>query len=94
MIDTAGTLTHAAEALMKAGALSVAASATHAVLSGPAVQRIKDSCLHEVIITDSIPLSAEARACGKFRVVSLAPLFAKAIYRIHRNQSVSSLFAS
>lgn len=92
MIDTAGTLCNAVEALVKKGAASVAASATHLVLSGPAVGRIKDSPLTEVIGTDTIALSAEAQASGKFTVVSIAPLLAEAIKRIHRGDSVSSLF--
>ena len=92
MIDTAGTLVNASTALMKAGAKSVAACATHAVLSGPAIQRIKESSLSEVVITNSIPLSEEAKATGKFKVVSIARLLAEAIRRIHHSDSVSSLF--
>jgi len=92
MIDTAGTLVNAAQALMSAGAKSVAACATHPVLSGPAVQRIKDSPLTEVVVTNTIPLSQEAVATGKFRVVSVARLLAEAIRRIHNSDSVSSLF--
>jgi ribose-phosphate pyrophosphokinase len=92
IIDTAGTLVNAATALAKEGALSVAACATHAVLSGPAVGRIQESPLTEVVVTNSIPLSDEARACGKFRVVSVARLLAEAIRRIHHSDSVSSLF--
>ncbi len=92
MIDTAGTLVNASNALMKAGAKSVAACATHAVLSGLAVQRIKESSLSEVVITNSIPLSDEARATDKFKVVSVARLLAEAIRRIHHSDSVSSLF--
>ncbi len=92
IIDTAGTLVNAAVALMKAGAASVAACATHAVLSGPAVQRIIESPLAEVVVTNSIPLCAEARASSKFKVVSVARLLAEAIRRIHHSDSVSSLF--
>ena len=92
MIDTAGTLVNASNALLKAGAKSVAACATHAVLSGPAIQRIKESSLSEVVITNSIPLSEEAKATGKFKVVSVARLLAEAIRRIHHSDSVSSLF--
>ncbi len=92
MIDTAGTLVNAAQALMKAGAKEVAACATHAVLSGPAVKRIIDSPLSEVIITNSIAQSEEAKASGKFKVVSIARLMAEAIRRIHNSDSVSSLF--
>ncbi len=92
MIDTAGTLVNAAQALVKAGAKEVAACASHAVLSGPAVKRIAESPLVEVIVTNSIPLSAEAKASGKFKVVSTARLLAEAIRRIHNSDSVSSLF--
>jgi ribose-phosphate pyrophosphokinase len=83
---------NAANALMAAGAKSVAACATHAVLSGPAVKRIKESPLTEVVVTNSIPISDEAKASGKFKVVSVARLLAEAIRRIHHSDSVSSLF--
>src|SRR5689334_15032543 len=92
MIDTAGTLVNAANALKKAGARSVAACATHAVLSGPAVSRIKESSLSEVIVTNTVPISEEARASGRSKVVSIARLLAEAIRRIHHSDSVSSLF--
>jgi len=92
MIDTAGTLVNAAQALVKAGAKEVAACASHAVLSGPAVTRIAESPLVEVIVTNSIPLTPEAKATGKFKVVSIARLLAEAIRRIHNSDSVSSLF--
>jgi ribose-phosphate pyrophosphokinase len=92
MIDTAGTLTQGVETLYKNGAKSVLAVASHAVLSGPAVGRIKESRLEKVIVTDSIPLSESAVASGKFEVVTVAPLVAEAIQRIYGNASVSSLF--
>lgn len=92
IIDTAGTLVNAANALVAAGATRVAACATHPVLSGPAVQRISESPLAEVVITNSIPLSDEAKATNKFKVVSVARLLAEAIRRIHHSDSVSSLF--
>lgn len=92
MVDTAGTLTNAAQALKDNGAASVLAAATHPVLSGPAVERIADSPLEEVIVTDTIPLSAEAKATKKFRVLSVAPLLGETIKRIHHSDSVSSLF--
>ncbi len=92
IIDTAGTLVNGANALAKAGAKSVAACATHPVLSGPAVTRIKESTITEVIVSNSIPLSEEAKACGKFKVISVARLLAEAIRRIHHSDSVSSLF--
>jgi ribose-phosphate pyrophosphokinase len=93
MIDTAGTLTSAAKALMDKGAKRVVASATHGVLSGPAIQRITESPLSEVVVTDSIPLSDAAKACSKIKVVSIARLLGEAIKRIHSSDSVSSLFA-
>ncbi len=92
MIDTAGTLTNAARALADAGARRVYAAATHAVLSGPAVHRIVDSPLVQVIVTDSIPLRGEAQASPKFRQASLAKLLGEAIRRIHNSDSISSLF--
>lgn len=92
LIDTAGTLVNAANALKKAGAIEVAACATHPVLSGPAIERIKASALTEVVVTNTIPLSAEAKASGKFKVVSVARLLGEAIRRIHHSDSVSSLF--
>ena len=92
MIDTAGTLTKAAKAIADAGATSVAAVATHPVLSGPAVERIAGSVLSKVIVTDTIPLSSDAAACSKIETVSVAPLFAEAIRAIHHNDSVSRLF--
>jgi ribose-phosphate pyrophosphokinase len=92
MIDTGGTLVKAAEAIKERGALSVRACATHGVLSGTAVERIAKSVLTEVWLTDTIPLSPEAVATGKFVVLSIAPLIGEAIRRIHQEESVSSLF--
>jgi ribose-phosphate pyrophosphokinase len=92
MIDTAGTLCNAAKVLKDQGARRVFAAATHAVLSGPAIERIKNSALEEVVITDTIPLSAAGVASGKFRVLTVAHLFGEAIKRIHHSDSVSSLF--
>jgi len=93
MIDTAGTLCNTARALVEKGARKVVACATHPVLSGPAVARIVDSPIAEVVVTDTIPLSAEAAACGKIRVISISRLVAEAIRRIHHSDSISSLFA-
>lgn len=93
MIDTAGTLCNAARALVGEGARKVVACATHPVLSGPAVSRIAASPLSEVIVTNSLPLSEAALACGKIRVVSIARLLGEAIRRIHHSDSISSLFA-
>ncbi len=92
MIDTAGTLTQAANALVDKGAAKVYAYATHAVLSGPAVDRITKSPIEEVVVTDSIPLQPNAAACPKIRALSCANLFAEAVRRIHHGDSLSSLF--
>ncbi len=92
LIDTAGTLVKGAEALLQQGARSVSACATHAVLSGPAVERIEASPLKEVVFTNSIPLSKEARHSSKIKFLSVAPLLARAIQSIHEETSVSSLF--
>jgi ribose-phosphate pyrophosphokinase len=92
MIDTAGTLTQAANALVDNGASSVYAYATHAVLSGPAVERIQSSPIKELVVTDPIPLTAAAQACVKIKQLSTARLFAEAVKRIHSADSLSSLF--
>jgi ribose-phosphate pyrophosphokinase len=92
LIDTAGTLVKGADALMEKGAASVSACATHPVLSGPAVSRIEASCLKEVVVTNSIPLSKEAKACSKIKSLSVAKLLAEAIKSIHEETSVSVLF--
>ncbi len=93
MIDTAGTLTGAAKALIDYGATRVVACATHGVLSGPAIQRIMESPIDEVIVSDTIPLSPAAKTCVKIKQVSMARLLGEAIKRIHSSDSVSSLFA-
>jgi ribose-phosphate pyrophosphokinase len=93
MIDTAGTIVQAAEALAERGAKKVAAACTHAVLSGPAVDRINSSeALQEVIVTNTIPLDSRKEKCSKLTVLSVAYLFAEAIKRIHEETSISSLF--
>jgi ribose-phosphate pyrophosphokinase len=92
LVDTAGTLVKGVEALLAQGAAGVSACATHAVLSGPAVERISGSLLDELVATNSIPLRPEAEACGKIRVLSVAPLLARAIQSIHEGGSVSTLF--
>ena len=92
MVDTAGTLTQAAFALKEHGAKAIYACCTHPVLSGKAVERIEESPIEELIVTDTIPLSQRAQGCEKIKVLSVAELFAEAIKRIHLNQSVSSLF--
>jgi len=92
MIDTGGTLVQAAEALKSRGALAAAACATHAILSGGAVERLEASAMTEILVSDSIPLSDRAAACPKIKVVSIAPLVAEAIRRIHEEKSISILF--
>ncbi len=92
MVDTAGTITEAAGALMDKGAKSVAAYATHGVLSGPAIERIQASPIDRLVITDTIPLAEAARGCEKIEVLSTAGLLAKALRRIHLGESVSLLF--
>jgi ribose-phosphate pyrophosphokinase len=92
LIDTAGTLVKGAEALLAKGAASVTACATHAVLSGPAVERIEASGLKEVVLTNSIPLSEEAKRSGRIKSLSVGHLLAEAIRSIHEETSVSVLF--
>jgi ribose-phosphate pyrophosphokinase len=93
MVDTAGTLAKAAQALKNEGAIKVLAYCTHPVLSGGAVERIADSALDEVVVTDSIPLREDARNCSKIRVLSVVDLLAETILRISNEDSVSSLFS-
>ena len=93
MIDTAGTTTQAATALKENGASRVFAASTHAVLSGPAIDRINGSVIEEVIVTNTIPLDSKQGKCTKLTVLSIAPLLAEAIKRIHDESSISSLFA-
>jgi ribose-phosphate pyrophosphokinase len=92
LIDTAGTLVKGGEALLQHGAASVSACATHAILSGPAVERIEKSEFKEVVVTNSIPLTKRARQCGKINALSVAPLLARAVQSIHEETSVSILF--
>jgi ribose-phosphate pyrophosphokinase len=94
MIDTAGTLVKAAEVLKARGAKKVYAYCTHPIFSGPAIDRIaKGDTLDEVVVTDTIPLSLEAKACQKIRQLSVAPLIAETIQRISKGESVMSLFS-
>src|SRR5277367_4624573 len=92
MVDTAGTLTQAAQVLKNEGARRVLAYAVHPVLSGPAVTRIQESALEEAVFTDTVPLAPNAAACSKIRQLSTARLFAEAIQRIYSGDSLSSLF--
>jgi len=92
LVDTAGTLCHAAKALKDVGAKRVVAYITHPVLSGPAIERIEASVLDELVVTDTIPLRDNARACGRIRQLSVAGLLAGTMRRIRDEESVSSLY--
>lgn len=92
MIDSGGTICQAAEALMNDGAKSVVIAATHALLSGPAVQRLRDSSAREVIVTNTLPLSPEARELDKLTELSIAPLVSRAIREVFEDGSVTSMF--
>jgi len=92
LVDTAGTLCHAAAALKKHGALKVVAYCTHAVLSGSAAENIRNSVLDELVVTDTIPLRAELAQLGKIRQLSVAEMLAETIRRIAASESVSSLY--
>jgi ribose-phosphate pyrophosphokinase len=92
LIDTAGTIVQAAEALKSEGAKEISACCTHPVLSGPAIERIQGSVLKELIVTDTIPLHEKAKTCGKIKVLSVAGILSEAVKRIYYNDSVSSLF--
>ncbi len=92
MADTAGTLTEAADAIKNAGAKEIHACCAHAVLSGPAIERISDSVLKSVVVTDTIPLTGEAAACDKIKVLTISQLVGEAIIRSYRGDSVTSLF--
>ncbi len=92
MVDTAGTLTQAADALVSQGAVEVHACCTHPVLSGPAMDRIRESCLDSLVTTDTIPLGNKTAVCDKIKVLSVAKLLGEAIIRCHKGDSVTSLF--
>jgi ribose-phosphate pyrophosphokinase len=92
MIDTAGTVVQGANALLDAGALEVSVCCTHPVLSGPAMDRIENSAIKEVVVTDTIPLSERAMNCSKIKALSVSGLLSEAVRRIYYNDSVSSLF--
>jgi len=92
IVDTAGSLTNAVEVLLDKGAKEVYACITHPVLSGPAIERINNSNIKELIVTNTIPLREEARKCKKIKVLSVAPLLAEVIRRIYSGDSVSALF--
>ncbi len=93
MIDTAGTITQAADAIKRKGAMKVIVGCTHGIFSGSAIKRINDSAIEEIILTDSVPLNDKYKECKKkMTVLSVAPLLGEAIKRIHTEESVSSLF--
>jgi ribose-phosphate pyrophosphokinase len=92
MIDTAGTITQGAAAISENGAKRIVAACAHAVLSGPALERINSSSLEEVIVTNTIPMENHVKKCKKLKVLSVAPLLGEAIKRIHEETSISSLF--
>jgi ribose-phosphate pyrophosphokinase len=89
LVDTAGTLTNAASALKERGALNIMATCTHPILSGPAYQRIEDSPIDKMFVTDTVPLR---KPSDKIVVLSVAGIFAEAIQRIHTNDTISALF--
>jgi ribose-phosphate pyrophosphokinase len=91
MIDTAGTIIQAVDALKREGARRILAAAVHGVLSGPAIKRIQESVIEEIVITNTVPLTPE-KQIGKMRVLTVAPLIAEAIRRIHDEESVSKMF--
>ncbi|HOO91355.1 MAG TPA: ribose-phosphate diphosphokinase, partial [Syntrophales bacterium] len=92
MIDTAGTVVQAADAIKNKGAIDVSVCCTHPVLSGPAIDRLESSIIQEVIVTDTIPLHQRAGSCTKMKVLSMAGVLSEAIKRIYYNESISSLF--
>ncbi len=92
MIDTAGTVVQAADAIKNEGAIDVSVCCTHPVLSGPAIDRIKSSIIKEVIVTDTISLHEKAKSCEKIKILSIAGVLSEAIKRIYYNESISSLF--
>ncbi len=92
MIDTAGTIVQGAAAIAAKGSQRILASATHAVLSGPALQRLNESVIDEVVVTNTIPLDGKGHVCRKIRVLSVAPLLGEAVKRIHKEESLSTLF--
>lgn len=92
MVDTAGTVVQAASAMKKAGALEISVCCTHPVLSGPALDRINDSDIKEIIVTDTIPVGDKVKKCKKIKVLSVSGILGEAVRRIYYNDSVSSLF--
>ncbi len=92
MVDTAGTLCHAAKALKAFGAEKVVAYCTHPVLSGPAVERLSNTELDELVVTDTVPLSEAAKATGTIRQLTISGLLAEAVRRVNNEESISAMF--
>jgi ribose-phosphate pyrophosphokinase len=92
MIDTAGTITKAVDAIKKHGAKKVMAACSHAVLSGPAIKRLNESELDKIVVTNTIAMDGKQKECPKLKVLTVAPLLGEAIKRIHEESSLSSLF--
>lgn len=92
IVDTAGTLCKAAQALKERGAAKVIAYCTHPVLSGPAIKNIANSAMDQLVVTDTIPLSEQARRCGNIRVLNLAPMLAETVRRVNNEESLSAMF--
>jgi ribose-phosphate pyrophosphokinase len=92
MIDTGGTIIQAATALMEKGSDQIIAACSHAVLSGSAVERVNNSVIQELIVTNTIPFDSKKDQCKKLTILSIAPLLGEAIRRIHEESSISSLF--
>jgi len=93
MIDTAGTITKGASALMEVGgAKQVVAYSSHGLFSGPAIERLNDSVLTEIVVTDSLPMEAHLKACDRLRITSIAPLLSEALRRLTTGESLSALF--
>ena len=92
IVDTAGTVVQAADAIKNEGAIDVSVCCTHPVLSGPAIDRVKSSIIKEIIVTDTIALHGKARSCEKIKILSIAGVLSEAIKRIYYNESISSLF--
>jgi ribose-phosphate pyrophosphokinase len=92
IVDTAGTLCKAAQALKDHGAAKVIAYCTHPVLSGPAIDNISNSAMDQLVVTDTIPLSEQGRQCDKIRVLRLAPMLAETIRRVNNEESLSAMF--
>lgn len=94
MADTCGTVCHAAEKLMEAGAIRVYAILTHGIFSGPAITRINNACFEAVVVTNTIPQDGHMKDCSKIQTIDVSMIFAEAICRTHNGESVSYLFSN